>query len=276
MSKATQVFTCIFTNTPPNGGGGAYNVDTLPAQERNMYNAVSNAYQQIVAVSGDQPLVLAICNAKEAQYQSYLSTVSLSPPFVAMIATYPDGSKKTYTTKSLDVKNRVQALLAGEFGGTGIPTNAGEGEGGWGQGNALVCQLIPPLCALGFLPWLALAAVTTYKAAESRSTTGRIMWGIPAALFVVGFFERGGMKQIQWWTKKAGIGSVPYFKHNGKELVILHTIRYDTGKRTNLEKEMKEKGIIATHWLTTKQSGTPKYLVNEFSNGSFGSIKSWK
>lgn len=201
--KAQQVFTCIFTDTPPNGGAGAYNIDTLPASDRSLYNAVSDAYAQIIAEKGDQPLLLSMCYAPSPNFSQYLSTVTLSRPFIAMIATYPDGTKKAYATKVKTVKNYVNALLEGEFGGSGIPTNPGDGDGGWGQGDGgLLCKLLPPICALGFLPWLAASVYTTYRAAESRSTAGKAMWGIPAALFWQGFIARGGVQQIKWWMKK--------------------------------------------------------------------------
>jgi hypothetical protein len=203
MSKATQVFTCVFTSQPP-GAGGAYNVDALPSMERSMFNAVVGAHDAIVATSGDQPLVSSICNAQAAQFQGFMSQVSLSPPFIAIMGTFPGGEKKYYTTKNpTQAKQYIQAMLMGEFGGAGLPTNAGDGDGGWGQGNGgLLCQLLPPLCALGFLPWLALSVITTYKAVESRSTAGRAMWGVPAFLFWQGFLARGGVKQIQYWVKK--------------------------------------------------------------------------
>jgi len=66
------------------------------------------------------------------------------------------------------------------------------------------------------------------------------------------------------------------FNHNGKILEILQTVSYTSGKRPNLEAEMKAKGIVATHFLTTKNSGSAKFSVNEFSNGTFGKITSWK
>ena len=66
------------------------------------------------------------------------------------------------------------------------------------------------------------------------------------------------------------------FNYNGKALEILHTVSYNTGNRPNLEKEMAQKGIIATHFLTTSKSGAAKFVVNEFSNGTFGKITNYK
>jgi len=216
MSKASQVFTCIFTNTPPQGG--AYNVNTLPSQERAMFNAVSDAHGAIVAASGDQPLLLSMCYAKAAEFQAFLSGVSLAPPFMAIMGIFPGGEKKYYLTKQpAQAKQYIEAMLSGQFGGTGLPTNAGDGDGGWGQGDGgLLCKLVPPLCALGFLPWLALSVFTTYKAAESRSTGGKAMWGVPAFLFWQGFLARGGVKQIQWWGKQVGIGKIGELKVGSK------------------------------------------------------------
>lgn len=240
MSKATQVFTCIFTNTPPQSG--AYNVNTLPSQERAMFNAVSDAHGAIVAASGDQPLLLSVCYAKAPEFQAFLSGISLAPPFMAIMGTFPGGEKKYYLTKQpSQAKQYIEAMLSGEFGGTGLPTNAGDGDGGWGQGDGgLLCQLLPPVCALGFLPWLALSVFTTYKAAESRSATGRAVWGVPAFLFWQGFFARGGVKQIQWWVKKVGIGGIG--KKSGVRLKLI-----DGYHATQTEKKaiayMIEKGM---------------------------------
>lgn len=220
MSKATQVFTCIFTNTPP-GSGGAYNIDALPSTERNMFNAVSNAHSEIVAATGDQPLLLSMCYAKAPEFQTFLSGINMAPPLMAIMGTFPGGEKKYYTTKNpAQAQQYINAMLQGEFGGTGLPTNAGDGSGGWGQGDGgLLCQLLPPLCALGFLPWLALSVITTYKASESRSTAGRAMWGVSAFLFWQGFLARGGVKQIQWWVKQAGIGGIG--KKSGVRLKLI-------------------------------------------------------
>ena len=204
MSKALQVFTCIFTDVPP-GAGGSYNVDTLPAPERNMYNAVVSGESAIVATEGAAPLVRSICYAGDPQFKTFLSQVNMPRPFMAIMGTFAGGEKRYYTTKNTSkVGQYLRAMYLGEFGGTGLPTNPGDADGGWGTGDGgLLCQLLPPLCALGFLPWLALAAVTTYKAVESRSTVGRAMWGVPAGLLWLGFLERGGVKQMQWWIKKA-------------------------------------------------------------------------
>lgn len=211
--KAKAVHICVFTSIPPNAGG-TYAPDLLPVSERNLYNAASTAAVEVFQQEGYEGTTLSMCDAGNADFQQFLGTVNASLPFAAIAGTFPDGQKKVYIVKSAaQIKDYLKAMWSGEFGGTGLPSNLGDGDGGWGQGNSLVCQLLPPLCALGFLPWLALAAVTTYKAAESRSKTGKIMWGIPATLFVVGFFERGGVKQIQWWVRNAGISSVPYFKH---------------------------------------------------------------
>lgn len=200
--KATAVHICVFTSRPPNAGGG-YAPDTLPNPESGMYAAASTAAVELFNQEGLEGTTLSMCYTQNPQFEQFLSTISATPPFVAIAGTFPGGEKKLYIVKNAaQVKGYLRAMWTGEFGGTGLPTNLGDAEGGWGQGHALICQILPPLCALGFLPWLALAAVTTYKAAESRSTTGRIVWGVPAALFVLGFFERGGVKQIQYWLKK--------------------------------------------------------------------------
>lgn len=202
MSKALQVFTCVFTDLPPNAGT-VYSPDTLPATERNMYNAVKTAYAGIVAAEGSAPLVQSMCFAADPQFQAFLSQANTTLPFIAIMGTFAGGEKRYYVTKSItQVAQYIQAMYAGEFGGTGLPTNPGDGDGGWGQGNAIICQILPPLCALGFLPWLALAAFTTYRTAEARSGIGKAAWGIPAFLFWQGFLARGGVKQIQYWIKK--------------------------------------------------------------------------
>lgn len=201
--KATAVHICVFTNHAPESWGGYY-PDIMPNPDREMYAAVRDASSELFQQEGIEGTTFSVCYAKDSQFQQFLSTVSAAPPFIAIAGTFPNGEKKLYIVKSAaQVKGYLRAMWTGEFGGSGLPTNLGDGDGGWGQGHTLICKILPPLCALGFLPWLALAAVTTYKAAESRSTTGRIVWGVPAALFVLGFFERGGVKQIQWWIKKA-------------------------------------------------------------------------
>lgn len=199
MSKAKSVFVCAFTNTPPDGWLG-----TLPSPDLVMYEAISNAANELFVQEGIEGTVVSPCYAKAPEFQDFLKTANQSVPFISVIGTFPDGTKKFYVSKSAsNIKNAIRAMWKGEFGGTDLPTNPGDGDGGWGQGDGgLLCRLIPPLCALGFLPWLALAAVATYKTAESRSTTGKIMWGAPATLLWLGFFERGGVKQIQWWLKK--------------------------------------------------------------------------
>jgi len=206
MSKALQVFTCVFTHTPPDNG--VWNIDALPSSEGSMYNAVVNANGAIVAQEGgNAPLIVSMCYAPDPQFKDFIDQVKMSPPFMATMGTFADGSKKYFATKNTSqIGLYIRAMYLGEFGGTGLPTNAGEGDGGWGQGDSILCNIIPPLCALGFLPWLVLSAVTTYKAVESRSTVGKTMWGVPAFLLWQGFLARGGVKQIQWWVKKLGNG----------------------------------------------------------------------
>lgn len=200
--KAKAVHICIFTKLPPNSGG-SYAPDILPNPERGLYAASSTAAVEAFTQSGHEGTTLSMCDAGADAFKQFISTVTAIPPFVAIAGTFPDGSQKFYIAKTASqIKPMLLAMWTGEFGGTGLPTNLGDANGGWGQGHSLACQIFPPLCALGFLPWLALAAITTYKAAESRSTAGRVMWGVPAALFVLGFFERGGVKQIQYWIKK--------------------------------------------------------------------------
>lgn len=200
--KAKSVFVCIFTKQPPTSGG-SYPINLLPVAERNLYNAVSTAAVEVFQQYGYEGTVLSMCNANDATFNQFLSTNTKPFPLVAIAGTFPDGSTKFFTTNSANqVKNLLRSMWAGEFGGTGIPTNPGDGDGGWGDGDSVLCRLLPPVCALGFLPWLALSVITTYKAAESRSTVGRVLWGVPAALFVQGFFARGGVKQIQYWIKK--------------------------------------------------------------------------
>jgi len=170
-----------------------------------MFSAVESAHGTIVAQSGGSaPLVQGLCYAGDPQFADFLKQVKMSPPFMASIANYPDGQKKYFATKDKSkIAQYIAALLQGEFGGTGLPTNPGDGDGGWGQGDGgLLCKLLPPLCALGFLPWLAASVYTTYRAYESRSTVGKTMWGVPAFLLWQGFLARGGVKQIQWWIKQ--------------------------------------------------------------------------
>lgn len=204
MSKATSVYICIFTDKTPNAGS-VYAPDTLGAPETGYYNAVSKAAVDLYQQEGIQGTNFSLCYAKSPNFQEYLKSVKTAPPFIAMIGTFPDGSKKHYVLKSSSrVKDYLRAMWTGDFSKTGAPTtNPGDGEGGWGQGDGgLLCRLFPPACAIGFLPWIALAAVTTYKAVESRSVAGKAIWGVPAFLFWQGFFSRGGVKQIQYWVKK--------------------------------------------------------------------------
>ena len=204
MSKAKSVFICIFTDKAPNSGG-IYTPELLGSPETGMYQAVSQAGVELFQ-EGIEGTTSSMCYAGAPDFQAYLKTVNMSPPFVAIMGTFEDGTKKQFLLKSTTgVKNYIRAMWTGEFGGTGIPTNPGDADGGWGQGDGgLLCKLIPPFCALGFLPWLILAGVATYKTAESRSPLGKATWGIPAGLLWLGFFERGGAKQIQWWINKLG------------------------------------------------------------------------
>jgi len=209
--KAKSVFVCIFTNEPPNAAG-SYSVDLLPSMERTLYNSVSAAATALAA-QGYEGTTLSVCNAKAPNFAQFLATNTTALPFVAIAGTFPDGSTKYYTTRIANqVKDQIRAMWVGEFGGSGTTPNPGDGSGGWGDGDSILCKIFPPVCALGFLPWLALAAYTTYRAAEARSTTGRAVWGVPAFLFWQGFIAKGGVKQIEWWVKKAGIG--------GSEIVI--------------------------------------------------------
>lgn len=202
MSKAKSVYICIFTDKAPNSGG-IYAPELLGAPESAMYKAVSDASIELFQQEKIEGTAYSLCNAAAPDFQDYLKATGTARPFIAIMGTFDDGSKKQFVLKSAaNVKNYIRAMWTGEFGGTGIPANPGDGDGGWGQGDSILCKVIPPLCALGFLPWLALSAIMTYKAVESRSTVGKAMWGIPAALFWQGFFARGGVKQIQWWVKK--------------------------------------------------------------------------
>lgn len=201
MAKANSVFICIFTDVPPIGGG--YDISILPAQERSLYNAASNAATELFQHEGLEGTNLSLCYAKSPEFSNAVAQMGATPPFAAIGGTFPDGSKKAYTTKNpVLIKQYIKAMWTGEFGGTGLPVNVGDGDGGWGQGDSILCELFPPFCALGFLPWLALSAYTTYRAVESRSTAGKTMWGVPAFLFWQGFFARGGVKQIQYLLKK--------------------------------------------------------------------------
>lgn len=276
--KAKSVNICVFTNAKPTAAG-SYSVDMLPSMERALYNSVSNAASALAA-QGYEGTILSVCNANAPEFAQFMAANTIALPFVSIVGTFPDGSMKYYSTRNTNqVKDLIKAMWVGEFGGSGNTTNPGDGNGGWGDGESLICKVFPPLCALGFLPWVLLAGYTTYRAAEARSTTGRAVWAVPAFLFWQGFIAKGGVKQIQWWVKNGGIGKIgeqPFFEYGGKKLEIIATVRYDTGKRPNLEKEMKEKGIVATHWLSTKQSVKPKYSVNEYSNGVFGKITAWR
>lgn len=204
--KAKSVSVCIFTNEPPNAAG-SYSINLLPQQERNFYNSVSNAASEL-ALQGYEGTTVFICNANAPEFSQFIATNTTALPFVAIAGTFPDGTKKYYATRNANqVKNQIKAMWVGEFGGSGNTTNPGDGSGGWGDGEAWICKILPPLCALSFLPWLALTAYSTYRAAESKSTTGRLIWAAPAVLFWQGFVAKGGIQQIQWWINKSSINA---------------------------------------------------------------------
>ena len=200
--KAKAVHICIFTKQPASAGG-SYSVELLPTSERTLYQAASDAAVKVFQQYGMEGTTLSVCDANAATFQQFLKGVSLPYPFVAIAGTFPDGSTRFYTTRTASaILNSLRSMWTGEFGGSGIPNNPGDGDGGWGDGDSILCRVFPAVCALGFLPWLALAAFTTYRAAEARSTTGRLVWGVPAFLFWQGFVAKGGVKQIQWWINK--------------------------------------------------------------------------
>lgn len=200
--KATSVHICIFTNKPPNAGG-AYSPETLGAPESGMYAAASVAAVNLYTQEGLEGTTLSMCNANAPEFRDFLTQAKTAPPFIAIAGTFGN-VQKFYIAAPAQVESYLKAMWLGEFSGTSLPTNLGGGGGGWGQGDSALCKILPPLCALGFLPWLALSVYTTYRAAESRSTVGKTMWGVPAFLFWQGFLARGGVKQIQYWVKKIG------------------------------------------------------------------------
>lgn len=207
--KAKTLYICTFTLAQTD------NIDSFPALDRQFYEAAVMGTSELIFQDGfkdmDGNVLTSACSFQNPNFQDFLKVANApAPPFVAIIGEFPDGQKRLYITKSpQQVKNLIKQMWLGEFGGTTpMPTNLGDGEGGWGEGSSVVCKIFPPLCALGFLPWLVLAGIATYKTAESRSTLGKATWGVPAALLWLGFFERGGVKQIQWWLKKAGIGKI--------------------------------------------------------------------
>lgn len=219
--RATSVHICIFTNKPPNAGG-AYAPETLGQPEARMYAAASSAAVEL-SNEGQEGTTISMCNANAQEFQAFLQQAGVSAPFIAIAGSFGN-QQKFYIVTPAQVENYLRAMWLGDFSGTGTPGTLGDGGGdGFGGGDALICKILPPLCALGFLPWLALAAVTTYKAAESRSTLGKTMWGVPAGLLWLGFFQRGGVKQIQWWAKKARIGNVLSNK------AVLHILRNKYG-----------------------------------------------
>lgn len=222
--KAKTLYICTFTLAQTD------NIDSFPALDRHFYEAAVMGTSELIFQDGfkdmDGNVLTSACSFQNPNFQDFLKVANApAPPFVAIIGEFPDGQKRLYITKSpQQVKNLIKQMWLGEFGGTTpMPTNLGDGEGGWGEGSSVLCKIFPPLCALGFLPWLVLAGIATYKTAESRSTLGKATWGIPAALLWLGFFERGGVKQIQWWVKKAGIGAPLSNK------AILHILRSKYG-----------------------------------------------
>ena len=213
MSKAIKIQTCVFADVQlPADGTWHIDPNYLPKQVIDLYTALSNGLSELIFKDGLSDMdgkveSFGICPVKNADFQAFLSQTNTAPPFVAIVGVYPSGEKKLYTVKNpAQVKEYARAMWLGEFGGnTPLPSNLGDGDGGWGQGDGgLLCKLLPPVCALGFLPWLALASFSTYKAFEARSTVGKSTWGIPAALLWQVFFARGGVKQIQWWLNKIG------------------------------------------------------------------------
>ena len=202
--KAKSVTICIFTNLPPNTGGGAYAPESLPQPERGMYAATSAAATELFQQEGLEGTVLGMCNAQAAEFAQFIKSQTATPPYIAIAGTFPDGSQRAYILKSANgVKNYIRAMWLGEFGGTGAPVNLGEGTGGYGSGSNILCQLFPPLCMLGFWPWLALVAFTTYRTAEARSIVGRGLWGTAAFFTWKEFLDRGGLQQL---GKMVGIG----------------------------------------------------------------------
>lgn len=205
--KAKSVHICIFTNVAP-GAAGGYDINALPSAERNLYQAASDAGYQVFQQNGYEGTTLSLCYAKAANFQQFLSTVSETPPFAAIAATYPGGAQKFYLTKSpAKVKNMLLALWSGDFGGSGTPGDlSGDGSGGgYGSGSNILCEIFPPLCSLGFWPWLALTAFVTYRTFEARSIVGRGLWGTAAFFTWKEFAARGGLKQL---GDVVGIGKI--------------------------------------------------------------------
>jgi len=205
MEKAKLITTCVFSNQAPPPDGYSYQ-SVLTAQEKAMYEAVADAFGEVLSEFGDFAGQSFVCYAQNPQLSSvmqYAGVTASQVPFILIAGNYENGASRLFVVKSTsvtEIKAKIKALLTGDFGQAGMPKEGGGGFGG--GGNSILCKLIPPLCAVSFLPWLILATVATYKAVESRSTVGRAMWGVPAFLFWQGFLARGGVQQIQYWVKK--------------------------------------------------------------------------
>ncbi len=195
--KANSVTVCVFTNTPPNAGAGNYSPELLPSPERSWYDPIATAASELAYDEGLEGTLFGVCYAKSAEFQQFVQEAGQAPPFVAVAANYPNGAQKVFVKKSVsNIKNLIRAAWLGETGGTG-EANPGGSEDGWGSGEgSWLCNLLPPLCQVGFWPWLAVCVFTTYRTAEANSKFGKALWGAGAVFSWQTFFARGGHKQL--------------------------------------------------------------------------------
>lgn len=211
--KASLVQLCVFTNQPPPTDGTSYQ-GAITSTERAMYEAIGEAFGQVLTQRGDFPATLYICHANAPNNKKVMQTAGVTTanvPFIIAIGSYPDGSGRLYVLKTQSVaaiKKTIEALLDGDFSGApgSVPAEGSEFgvEGGSGDGSIL-CAILPVLCRLGFWPWAALVAFTTYRTFEANSKVGKGMWGAAALLSWQSFISRGGLKQL---GQMVGIGSI--------------------------------------------------------------------
>lgn len=179
----------IFISDNPKLVNSGLGVDSpMTAEELAMYDAVETA-RALVQPGIGVPIQFYYLNKYKGNDLPVLEQWKINRfPALRIYAEYPDGKKVWY--------NLNQGLLPESFTGEEIAdyiTALYRGETGQ---KSVLCSIFPPLCSLGGWVWLAGAALSTYRFAESRTDAGKVFWGAAAGLTWQSFFAGGGFKKL--------------------------------------------------------------------------------
>lgn len=171
--KATYIEACLLVNSPADDVDGQAYTTVFQALERLGISANMDEFNYCPLSEGNNAVIYNTIGASRF-------------PLLRLFARYADGSvqgfvfsadaldyaksnisRTTWDAEGKHLDSFIEALYTGDFG------NGKE---------SLLCQIVPPLCALSKTMWGALALYGAYKTTQARNTVGRGAWGVGTAL----------------------------------------------------------------------------------------------